>query len=85
MAKTKRPGLVDRVLAKAARSKPGLKSWFERLPADLQDELLKVRDAFDPSIHQKRPYARLIIEEVSECGFEVCGVQGVLAWLNAKR
>lgn len=78
----RKPDLLADVLAKAGRAKPGFQSWFERLPAEAQAELDVVRHAFNPITHQKKAYARAIIEAAKERGWETAGIQGVVAWLN---
>ena len=50
--------LLDEVLEHVANSQPGPSSWFDRLPADAQAELLDVRAKFDPAKHQKRAFFR---------------------------
>lgn len=80
----KQSQLVSDVLARARHSKPGFRTWFERLPADAQAELEAVRRAFDPSVYKKRAYAIAVIEVAQERGWKTAGIQGVVAWLNAK-
>lgn len=82
MAKT--PSLVDDVLQRAQHVRPGFKSWFERLPEDARAELTAVRASFDPMRHQKKAFARAIVEAANERGWETGGVQAVIAWLNKK-
>lgn len=82
MAKTK--PLLDDVLSRARVSKPGTKTWFDRLPAETQAELDAVKQAFNPVVHQKRSYAKAIMEAAAERGWEVAGIQGVIAWLNKR-
>lgn len=74
--------LLDEVLGKIKASRPGFKSWFERLPADVQKELETVRASFNPALHKKRVFARAIIEVAKERGWETAGIQGVQDWLN---
>lgn len=76
--------LLDQVLAKTTNNLPGTKTWFDRLPEEARDELEAVRAAFNPSIHQKRAYAKAIMEAAAERGWETSGIQGVLAWLNRR-
>ena len=85
MAKAKTTSLLDDVLARSLRSKPGFACWFERLPADAQAELDAARQAFDPRQHQKKAYALAIIDAATERGWPICGEQGVISWLNARR
>lgn len=84
MAK-KPTSLLDDVLARAKNHKPGFATWFQRLPPDAQAELERVRKAFDHSLHQKRAYARAIIDAARERGWQISGLQGVIAWLEGKR
>lgn len=80
----KKPTLLDDVLSRTSRSRPGFKTWFDRLPKEAQDELNAVKSAFAPSLHQKRAYCKAIMEAANERGWETSGIQGVMAWL-AKR
>lgn len=77
--------LLSDVLSRAANTRPGFPTWFERLPADVQAELEAVRDSFDHKKHQKRAYARAVIEAGRERGWEIGGPQAVIAWLERKR
>lgn len=81
---SKRPSLLDDVLSRAATSRPGFQTWFDRLPADARDELEAVKAAFNPTIHKKSPYAKAIIAAATERGWEISGEQGVIAWLNRR-
>jgi hypothetical protein len=83
MAKAK--NLVDDVLALVAHRGPGFKSWFDRLPDDARAELETVRQAFNPTLHQKKAYARAVIAVATERGWHTSGIHGVVAWLNARR
>lgn len=76
--------LLDDVLARTSASKPGFKTWFERLPPDVQEELDAVKKAYNPAVHQKRAYALAIMAAATERGWETSGVQGVIAWLNRR-
>ena len=77
--------LVDDVLGRAKPPKRGFRSWFERLPPDAQAELEAVRQAFDPDIHEKQQFARAVMAAASERGWKTSRIQGVIAWLSAKR
>jgi len=83
-AKAKK-SLLDDVLTRAVRNTPGFAPWYERLPPEAREELEAVRAAYDPSIHQKTTYARAIIAAARERGWDICGQQGVINWLVAKR
>lgn len=85
MAGKKVPSLLDDVLAKAVRSTPGFAPWYERLPLEAREELEAVRAAYDPAIHQKTTYAKAVILAAKERGWDICGQQGVINWLVAKR
>ena len=76
--------LLDDVMSRAAHGRPGFRTWFDRLPPDAQSELEIVRNALNPAIHQKRAYCFAIIEAAKERGWETSGIQGVIAWLNAR-
>lgn len=82
MAVAKPRSLVDDVLSRTRRVRPGFKSWFERLPAAAQTELKAVRKSFAPDKHQKKSFAVAIMEAAKERGWETGGVQAVLAWLD---
>lgn len=78
----KKATLLDDVLNRVQCSRPGFKSWFDRLPTEAQEELNQVRAQFNPKVHQKRAFANAVIEAAKERGWETSGIQGVLAWLN---
>ena len=82
MAKAK--SLVDDVLDRVKDSKPGFASWFDRLPSDAKKELDVAKKAFDPTKHQQRAYARAIIEAAQRRGWDIAGIQGVVAWLKKR-
>lgn len=78
-------GLLDDVLTAVKNQKPGMKTWFDRLPADAQEQLSTVRETFDPTKHQKKAFANAIIQAATSRGWQTGGVQAVLAWLDGKR
>lgn len=82
MAKAKQTSLLDDVLARQLRNKPGFQTWFDRLAPEQQAEMRAVHAAFDPASHQKLAYARAVIEAANERGIPVSGLQGVIAWLR---
>ncbi len=82
MAKEKPKSLLDDVLAKNLRNRPGFQTWFDRLTPEQQAEMRAVHDAFDPSQHQKLAYARAVLEAARERGIPTSGLQGVIAWLK---
>ena len=83
--KAKALSLLDDVLSRTRNRSPGFGTWFQRLPADAQAELERVRQSFDHTKHQKRAYAKAIIAAASERGWQISGPQGVIAWLEGKR
>jgi len=80
----KKPTLADVVLSRVKIKNHGSKCWIERLPADARDELEVVRRSFNPAVHTKRAFAIAVIESAKERGWEIAGVQGVVAWLNKR-
>lgn len=85
MAKAKPTSLVDDVLATAVKSRPGFGTWHSRLPPEARAELDAARAAFDPTRHQKRAYAKAIMDACQARGWQTSGIQGVLAWLDGRR
>lgn len=83
MAKPKTT-LLDDVLSRTQNTRPGFATWFSRLPADAQEELDAVRQAFNATTHQKRAYAAAIIEAAQARGWQTAGIQSVIRWLNEK-
>jgi len=81
----RKPVLLDAVLAHTQNSRPGFGTWYSRLPDEARVELDAVKAAYDPQQHQKRAYARAIIEACKARGWQTSGVQGVLAWLDGRR
>ena len=74
--------LAEAVMARVRPSRRGFKSWFDRLSPEVQAELELVRSQFDHKIHEKRGYARAIVDEMAARGIHTSGIQGVIAWLN---
>jgi len=74
--------LVDDVVQRVESRRGGNRTWFEKLPEDLQAELREVRVYFLSTCRKKRPFAVAIAEAVAERGFEKPGEQAVVAWLN---
>lgn len=77
---------VDMVLDGLAPAKCAPKNFFERLPQEKQEEFLEVRRRLQSG--QTRGSARQIAERLVEFakrdGCDICGVQGVRAWLARK-
>ena len=84
MAAKQKTSLIDDVLSRAKGRKPGFASWFERLPAAAQEELLAVRATFDPMTHQKNAFASAIMSACADRGWATCGRQGVIDWLDKR-
>lgn len=80
--KAKRKSLLDDVLTRTKRSRPGFRTWFDRLPPEAQAELLEVKKAFNFGEHQKNAFAISIIESCRERGWPTAGRQGVIDWLE---
>ena len=80
----KTPTLVEDVLANVKESRPGFASWFDRLPDDARAELEAARKAFDPTKHQQTAYAKALIDAAQLRGWEISGIQGVIAWLKKR-
>jgi hypothetical protein len=73
--------LIDEVLGGVANAAPGGVTWFERLPADAQEELEAVRQKFDPAIHQKRAFYKAIKAAAARRGWHIAGETQVTRWL----
>jgi len=76
--------LLDEVLEHVANSQPGPSSWFARLPADAQAELLDVRAGFDPAKHQKRAFYKAIKAAGERRGWHIPGEKQVTQWLSGR-
>lgn len=83
-SKAKPTSLLDDVRKRVVRRKPGFPSWFEKLPAEAIAELEAVRQAFDPTVDEKKAYAKAIIASLTERGWPVSGTEAVCRWLNAR-
>ena len=77
--------LLDEVLEHVSQSQPGPSSWFDRLPAEAQAELLDVRAGFDPARHQKRAFYRAIKAAGEKRGWHIPGEKQVTLWLSDAR
>jgi hypothetical protein len=78
--------LADRVAAKVAQRKPVTTSFFSRLPADAQEELLEVRRRWQAGEipGSAAGLADVLIEEAAASGWQLCGRQGMRLWLAKK-
>ena len=78
--------IIDQVLAVAANKGPGYAPWYMRLPeADLR-QLEELRDrwlAGEVNMH-KRALARAIVTVCQQRGHDICGIQGVEAWIERR-
>jgi hypothetical protein len=84
----KKKSLLNEVVERAASSTPGYRSWFNQLPPDAQSELSVVREAYlsgELRGRQKRSVALAVMDVARERGWRTSGIQGVIAWLDAKR
>lgn len=77
--------LVNEVLEAAANKPPGSLTWFHRLPPEAQIELERVREEFNPHIHQKLAFARAVIAAASKRGWTTAKEKQVIAWLSHDR
>jgi hypothetical protein len=84
----KKKSLLSEVSARVSSSVPGFRSWFHQLPSDAQAELSAVREAYlsgELRGRQKRSVALAVMEVARERGWRTSGIQGVIAWLDAKQ
>lgn len=77
-------GLVNEVLEAVANAGSGPLTWFERLPAEAQQELLRVRAGFDPARHQKRAFYRALKAAAERRGWAIAGEKQVTQWLASQ-
>jgi hypothetical protein len=75
--------LADRVADRVASIRHGPRSFFDRLGPEAQAELLEVRRRWQAGElpASASALADLLIEEATASGYEVCGNQGMRAWL----
>ena len=78
-------GLVDEVLETVANCGRGPLTWFERLPPEVQRELLQARAGFDPAKHQKRAFYRALKAAADRRGWSIAGEKQVTLWLANQR
>jgi len=84
----KKKSLLSDVSARVANSVPGYRSWFNKLTPDAQAELSVVRKAYlsgELRGLQKRSVALAVMDVARERGWRTSGIQGVIAWLDAKQ
>ena len=80
----KKPSLADDVLALVSNYRPGPPTWFDLLPPDAQQELLRARDSFNPAIHQKRAFYRALKAAAEKRGWKIAGEKQVNEWLSRR-
>jgi hypothetical protein len=80
----KAPSLIDDVLALVANYRPGPQTWFDVLPPEAQQELLRARDSFDPAIHQKRAFWRALKAAAEKRGWKIAGEKQITEWLRKR-
>jgi len=78
-------GLVNEVLEAVANSGSRQLTWFERLPAEAQQELLRVRAGFNPARHQKRAFYKALKAAAERRGWTIAGEKQVTLWLANQR
>lgn len=84
MAKAKAESLGDEVLRRAVESRPGPTAWCDDLPADMREELDRVRDLYRQGQVSVRKYSigRAIRNSLLERGLRAPNVAGVVRWLD---
>ena len=82
--KKARRDLIDDVCSRVTNARFGFKSWYTSLPDDARKELDAVKASFDHKRHQKKAYARAIVEAAKDRGWQVGTVGAVVAWLSQK-
>ena len=80
----KKPSLLDDVLGCISNAKPGPPTWFDRLPPEAQQEMLRVRESYMPLAYQKRAYYRATQAAAEKRGWQIPGEKQFLAWLTAR-
>jgi hypothetical protein len=80
------PSIIDEVMAVGRNKGPGFLPWYMRLPeADLR-QLEELRDRWrvgQVPMH-KRALARAIVTVCQQRGHDICGIQGVEAWIGRR-
>jgi TRAP-type C4-dicarboxylate transport system substrate-binding protein len=85
LMKTKRP-LLERVKSRVASRPVIKKSWFHRLPPEVQEQLLAVRADWQAGaiVSTARGLARDLVEECRADGINTCVVDTMREWLTQK-
>lgn len=81
-----KPSLSAVVLERVRGSRTGPASWFEKLPTDVQAELVAVREQFRAGTVKatKNSLGRVIHDTLIERGLPCCKPQQVVKWLDAR-
>jgi hypothetical protein len=77
--------LADAVRERVRGIKPGPKPWLDRLPADVQEQLLDVRRRFQAGEYgsaSAREVGQLVTDAAAERGWSVAGWKEVSLWLR---
>ena len=77
--------LADAVRERVRGIRPGPKPWLDRLPADVQEQLLDVRRRFQAGEYggaSAREVGQLVTEAAAERGWAVAGCKEVALWLR---
>ena len=80
----KASNMLDDVLGSVANYRPGPRTWFDKLPPEAQHELLAVRTAFDPAVHQKRAFYRAIKVAAEKRGWHIASEKQISDWLRQR-
>lgn len=82
---TKKPlRLVERLKALPAQRKFGPKSWLEKLPAEVAQEVVEVKAAWRAGEIERsgRRLAAEIHADITSRGFTICGTERLREWLS---
>ena len=86
--KTKSPSvaaLADAVRERVRGIRPGPKPWLDRLPPDVQEQLLDVRRRFQAGEYggaSAREVGQLVTDAAAERGWAVAGSKEIALWLR---
>lgn len=77
--------LLDDVSVNIKQTRAGYQSWFEKLPAEAQEECALVREAFRRGeIGPRTVIARALIAAAKERGWQIAQEKQVSSWLAKK-
>lgn len=79
-----RPTLLEEVQAAVSKTRPGVRTWFEKTSPEVQQELHAVRLAFrNGSLSLKKwELARAIHETLAARGVQLCKPAAIIRWLD---